>query len=282
MSRYDAMFSALGAAGEGALVAFAVLGDPDPTSSLDIVDALVEGGADALELGIPFSDPVADGPVIQRAAARALAAGMTPAGCLELVRAIRARYPTLPIGLLTYANLVVNRSAAAFYATAAGAGADSVLVADLPAEEAESFCSAARSAGVMPVLVLPQDADAGTTSAVARLGGGYTYVLGRRGVTGTGGWAGAPSAALFEALADAGCAPPLIGFGVAEPSQVEDALRAGAAGVIVGSAIVQLIERYEGRERLVQVRDLVRRLKAATRVVGSSTQGRGALEVRRP
>lgn len=270
MSRYEAMFRDLGAQGEGALVPFVMLGDPDPATSLAIIQTLIENGADALELGIPFSDPVADGPVIQRAAFRALAAGATPPQCLDLVSAIRARQPTLPIGLLVYANLVANPGLLEFYRRAAAAGADSVLVADVPSVEAAAFHSAARKAGVAPVLLLPHDADSRTIGRVARMTEGYTYVLGRAGVTGHETRAGRLNPDLFASLEAAGGPPPLVGFGIAGPDQVRQVMASGAAGVIVGSALVDLIEHYQGKDLHQRIGALLRELKAGTRVGSGS------------
>jgi tryptophan synthase alpha chain len=132
MSRYAAMFERLRARGEGAFGAFVMLGDPDPRASARVLDALVKGGADMIEVGIPFSDPIADGPVIQAAAGRALASGVRTAQCFDLIAAFRRRHPDVPVGILTYANLVLARGRRAFLAGAAEAGADSLLVADLP------------------------------------------------------------------------------------------------------------------------------------------------------
>jgi tryptophan synthase alpha chain len=259
------MFQALTPRSEGALVPFVMLGDPDPAASLAIIEALTAGGADALELGIPFSDPIADGPVIQRAAVRALAAGMTPGRSLELVYQVRARHPELPIGLLTYANPIMSRGLDAFYQAAAVYGADSVLVADVPMAEAEPFRRAARAAGVAPVFILPQDASDATVAQVARSSEGYTYVLGRAGVTGHES-RGRPDARVFAALRAAGGAPGLVGFGIGAADQVREVIAAGGAGVIVGSAVVELVERYRGDERSRRIEEFVSGLKAATRV----------------
>lgn len=243
MTRYARCFAGLAARGEGAFVPFAMLGDPDPGESLAVAAALVEGGADALELGIPFSDPVADGPVIQAAAERALGAGTTPATCLALVAEVRRRHPAVPIGLLTYANLALQAGLPRFYRAVAEAGADSVLLADLPAVEAGPFARAAREAGVEPVLTVPPEADGATIRRVAELAGGYTYLLGRPGVTGAAP-AGAPAAALLKALRGAGTPPVLVGFGISRPGQVRAAVRAGAAGAISGTAVVRIAAEH--------------------------------------
>jgi tryptophan synthase alpha chain len=244
MSRYGPMFEALAARGEGAFVPFVMLGDPDAATSLRAIETLLAHGADALELGIPFSDPVADGPVIQRAAARALAGGATVERSFALVQSLRERHADVPIGLLVYANLVVQGAPARFYGAAARAGVDSVLVADVPAIEAPPFAAAAREAGVEPVLLLPADAGPETVRRVARLGGGYTYLLARAGVTGAETQVRPPPAALLARLDEEGGAPPLVGFGISTPAQVRPLISAGAAGVITGSAVVALIEQH--------------------------------------
>lgn len=258
MTLYAAMFERLRARGEGVLGAFVMLGDPDLATSAAILDALVEGGADMLEVGIPFSDPVADGPVIQAAAVRALAAGTRTADCFRLLADFRARHPQTPVGILTYANLVVARGREAFYRAAAAAGVDSVLVADVPLIEADPFLAAARAAGVAPVLIAAPNTPPDRLARIAAEGEGYTYCVARAGVTGADSevrFAGEVIAALEAAKAP----PPVLGFGISEPEHVRLALRAAAAGVISGSAIVDRIARGE------DIRGFVRSLKEATR-----------------
>jgi tryptophan synthase alpha chain len=159
MERYDNVFAELKSRQEGAFVPFVTLGDPGPEQSLKIIDTLIEAGADALELGIPFSDPLADGPTIQNATLRAFAAGVTPTQCFEMLAAIRQKHPTIPIGLLMYANLVFNRGIDEFYAECARVGVDSVLVADVPVEESAPFRQAAMRHNVAPIFICPPNAD---------------------------------------------------------------------------------------------------------------------------
>ncbi len=265
--RYAAMFDALARRGEGALVPFAVLGDPDRATSLAVLRALADAGADAVELGVPFSDPIADGPVIQAAAARALRSGTDAAECWGLVAELRASHPSLPIGVLTYANLVVRRGAHGFYAEAAAAGVDSVLVADVPMDEAGPFRAAAAAAGVAFVAMAPPNAPPRIVHAVAEAAQGYTYVVSRPGVTGAEAALRREAAPVIAALRERNAAPPLLGFGVAKPAHVRQALALGAAGAISGSAVVaRMAALGADRERsLREIADFVRELKAACR-----------------
>jgi tryptophan synthase alpha chain len=259
MNRYAAMFDHLTALGEGAFIPFTVLGDPDPDGSLNVIDWLVESGADGLELGVPFSDPIADGPVIQAASARALASGTTPRACLELVHDARQVYPEIPIGLLTYANPVLTHGADAFYSDAAAAGVDSVLIADVPVAEVAPFADAADRHGIDPVLIAPVDADDRTLKAVATRTKGYTYVLGRAGVTGDADLATLAHETLLGRLRELEAPPPVVGFGIGSPEQVQQALRAGAAGVIAGTAIVRRIDdRRDVIEFVTSMKDATR------------------------
>lgn len=264
MSRYEAMFERLRHRGEGAFGTFAMLGDPDFGTSAAILDALVEGGADMIEVGIPFSDPVADGPVIQAAAERALAQGATPSDCFTVLAEFRERHRDIPVGLLTYANLVLSPGRSSFYRAAAQAGVDSVLVADVPILEAESFAAAARDAGVDPVLIAAANTPAPTLQRIAKLGGGYTYCVARAGVTGAGEKVSFDHAEMLATLKQHDAPPPIFGFGISRPDHVRSALAAGAAGVISGSAIVRLIAA-EPENAAPVVRDFVASMKAATR-----------------
>jgi tryptophan synthase alpha chain len=260
MSRYAAMFDRLRARGEGAFGAFVMLGDPDLEGSAAVLDALVEAGADMLEVGIPFSDPVADGPTIQAAAERALRSGVTPPGCFRLLREFRARHPEVPVGILTYANLVLGPGTESFYRACAEAGVDSVLVADVPAFEAEPFARAARRARVEPVMIAAPNTPQPTLERIAELGAGYTYCVARSGVTGADRAMELDHRTLFDILDILGAPPPILGFGISTPDHVRQALAAGAAGIISGSAIVKLVEAGS----LDAVADFVRNMKAAT------------------
>lgn len=257
-TRYEDMFSRLALERRGAFIPFAMLGNPDAIRCLDHLRELVRGGADALELGLPFSDPIADGPVIQAAATRALAAGVKRKDCWRIVGTIRKENPRLPIGLLVYGNLVYHRAPAEFYQEAVAAGVDSVLIADLPVHEAGELTAIARKAGIAPVFIAPPNADEARLAAIARAGAGYTYVTSREGVTGADAQLRRDQGALIGRLKALGAPPPVLGFGIATPDHVRAALAMGASGAISGSAIVRLLS--EGGA----VPDFVRAMKAAT------------------
>lgn len=267
MSRYHRLFERLNSAGEGAFVPFVTLGDPTPEQSLKVIDALVAGGADALELGIPFSDPIADGPTIQAATLRARNAGTRTQTCFEILTQVREKYPELPIGLLVYANLVYAPGVDSFYSRAAAAGVDSVLVADVPLEMAGPFKAAADKAGVESIYIAPPNGDEATLKAVAETGSGYTYLLSRAGVTGTETKAGTPVDTLLATLTKYDAPPSLLGFGISSPEQVRDAIKSGAAGTISGSAVVKIIEQHldQPQAMLDALTAFVKEMKAATR-----------------
>jgi tryptophan synthase alpha chain len=248
MSRYAAMFRRFKERREGAFGAFLMLGDPDLESSARHLDELITAGVDTIEVGIPFSDPVADGPVIQAAAQRALRAGVRVADCLDLIRALRERHSDVPIGILTYANIVVARTG--FIRDAADAGADSLLIADVPAIEAEPFVREMEQAGIEPVLIAAPNTPDATLQRIASLSKAYTYCVSRAGITGTHA-AGLFDRGLVERLEAAAAPPPIFGFGIATPDHVRSALATGARGVICGSAIIDLLSRGESAVNLV-------------------------------
>jgi tryptophan synthase alpha chain len=266
MDRYLDMFRRLEANNQGAFVPFVTMGDPTPETSLKIMETLVESGADALELGMPFSDPQADGPTIQGANIRALESNTTPADCFKLISQIRAKYPELPIGLLMYANLVFAKGINEFYEECAKVGIDSVLIADVPTNESQEFVEAATKHGVHPIFIAPPTASEQTIEQVAKLGGGYTYLLSRAGVTGTETKANMPITTQLDKLTKYDAPPSLLGFGISEPQQVKDALSAGAAGAISGSAVVKIIEKNlsDTETMLSELSHFVTEMKAAT------------------
>ena len=248
-SRYDKLFAALREKNEGAFVPFIMLGDPTPEASLDIIRTAVAAGADALELGVPFSDPVADGPTIQASHIRALDGGANLDSALDQVRTIRSEFPDVPIGMLIYGNVAFARGVERFYAEFAAAGADSILLPDVPVREGAPFISAAKEAGIDPIFIAPARAAERTLAGVAEHSQGYIYAISRDGVTGTE--KESETTGLDEVVASIqrfDGAPVLLGFGISSPQHVADAIAANAAGAITGSAITKIINRHVSRE----------------------------------
>lgn len=263
--RYKKLFSRANGKGEGVFIPFTVLGDPDVETSFKYIQEMVSAGADALELGLPFSDPVADGPLIQKAGLRALEAGVKVSDCFEIIARLRQDFPEIPIGLLVYANLIEARGLETFFEDAGKAGVDSALIADVPVHEIYPYQSAAKNHDVEIVLVLPLEADQETTRSVASCSEGYLYLLSRRGVTGVETEAGLPDEAFMENLKALGAAPPVLGFGISKPEQVRAAILAGCSGAISGSAVVKIIEDIgSGKAQVTDLKAFIAAMKAAS------------------
>jgi tryptophan synthase alpha chain len=281
VSRLDATFERLRARGERALVVYLMAGDPSLADTERLVVEAERRGADVVELGVPFSDPLADGPVIQRADVRALAAGTSLARVLEMVASLRARVH-LPLVLMTYYNPVLAFGLKAFARAAADAGADGVIVPDLPHEEAEPLRAEAEPAGLDLVHMVAPTSTPARVKAIARLSRGFVYVVSLTGVTGERREMPPDLDAQIRTLRLVTTKPICVGFGVSTPEQVAAVGRL-ADGVAVGSAIVRAIEQHTGTPALVEeVGTFIASLKAPLRI-GASAAPRGvsAGEVRR-
>ncbi|MEE4245495.1 MAG: tryptophan synthase subunit alpha [Kangiellaceae bacterium] len=265
MTRYAKMFEQTSAKDAIAFIPFVMLGDPNAEQCLAIIDQLIASGADGLELGIPFSDPVADGPVIQAASIRALDQGMTPEKAFELLATVRQRHPDVAIGLLLYSNLVYRAGIDKFYQNCSEIGIDSVLIADVPIREAQRFDDYSQKYNVDAVHILPPRPSDDTLQKVAQFSKGYTYVLGRAGVTGTNVSAEMPTSDIMEKLAQHQAAPSVMGFGISTPQHVADAKSHGFSGVISGSAVVSIIARHidDDQSMLSELGEFVKEMKRA-------------------
>ena len=263
MSRIATTFSTLRANGETALIPFFTAGDPDLDLTADLVRAAVDAGADAIELGVPFSDPMADGPVLQRAAGRALVGGTTLTGILGLVSELR-RDVTVPIILFGYYNPFFRYGVEAIARDAAAAGADGFLCVDLPPEEAGPLRTASQASGLDLIYLLAPTTPASRVRMIARHASGFLYFVSVLGVT--GGRSDLPHelpglVKRVRALTDL---PVGVGFGVQRPDQA--AWIAGFAdAVIVGSAIAALVEDGDRASAPARIGGFVRHLRAATR-----------------
>lgn len=248
------------------LVACTVAGDPDFAESIRIARCLAAAGADMLELVMPFSDPVADGPVIQKAGARALAAGMTPDLLFALVSEVR-KTTGIPLLIMTYANIVFQRGIVRFYQDAARAGADAVVIADVPAEEAAPFCDAALLAGIDPIFFVSPTTSPERMELILSRAQGFIYLVAAMGVTGVREGVAPETLATLRAVKQRTTVPVVPGFGISAPGHIRIYDDAGADGVIVGSAIVGIVDRYAGRPEEMEeaVGRLIRELKGASR-----------------
>jgi len=262
MSRIAETFANLRRDRRPGLVTYTTAGDHDLGRSADILKSLDRAGADVLEVGVPFSDPLADGPVIQRATERALAAGTTLAAVLDLVKSVRDDVKA-PIVIFSYANPLLRMGLPEFASRAAAAGVDGVLVLDLPIEEAVEFRSVLAANGLDTIFLLsPTTTDARIKKA-AELGRGFLYGISRLGVTGARDRVASGAEAMVRRIRQHTAMPIALGFGISRPEHVaEVGLYADAA--VVGSALVSLIAEASGSPRLLeQVESYVRDLKSA-------------------
>ncbi len=243
MSRIKDMFKA-----KKAFIPFTVLGDPDFETSKDIIKAMIDSGADMLELGFPYSDPIADGPTIQLADKRALDAGATTNRAFRLIKEIR-NYSGIPISLLVYSNLIYKRGIEKFYRDAKESGVDGVLVADIPFEESEEYTAAAKKHNISPVFLVAQTTTPRRLKEILKCAGGYLYLVSVLGVTGKRKTIEDATINLIKTTKKETSLPLAVGFGVSSPKHVKKLVSAGADGVIVGSAIIQIIERNLGDKK---------------------------------
>ena len=237
MTRIDAKFSALAAAGKKAFVSYVMAGDPDYDASLALVKGLPAAGVDIIELGLPFTDPMADGPTIQLAGQRALSAGMTLERTLDMARAFRETDDTTPIVLMGYYNPIYNRGVDKFLADAKAAGIDGLIIVDLPPEEDDELCSPAQKAGLNFIRLATPTTDAKRLPKVLENTSGFVYYVSITGITGAAAPQAvdvAPEVARIKSQTEL---PVIVGFGIRTP-EASRAIAAIADGAVVGSAIV--------------------------------------------
>jgi tryptophan synthase alpha chain len=247
-----------------AFIGFAVAGDPDQETSIKIARALIAGGTDILELGVPFSDPVADGPTIQKADDRALAAGTNPDTIFDIVRELR-KESNVPIVFLTYYNTVLKRGVEKFYRDAQEAGVDGILIADMPVEESGEVTTIAALYDIAPIFLIAQTTTDKRIEKIAGQAKGYLYLVAVLGVTGVRERVSGEAIELLHRVRRHTRLPLALGFGISTPEHAKACAAEGADGVIVGSAIVNIVEENLGdipaMERELQ--EYVKRMKNA-------------------
>jgi tryptophan synthase alpha chain len=241
MSRIATTFASLAGQRRTALIPYVCAGDPLPEATVEVMLAMATAGADIIELGVPFSDPMADGPVIQQASERALAKGIGMTQVLGFVRGFRERNQTTPVVLMGYANPIERYGIARFIGDAKGAGVDGVLVVDYPPEEAESFAAALKANALDPIFLLAPTSTEQRMKDVGRIASGYVYYVSLKGVTGAGHLDTDAVAAVLPRIREHVKIPLGVGFGIRDAATAKVVARTADA-VVIGSALVQLLQ----------------------------------------
>ncbi len=262
MSRIAAKFSELKSAGRKALIPFITAGDPEPGQTLTLMRALVDGGADIIELGVPFSDPMADGPTIQRASERALAYGVSLRIVLGMVHQFRKTDATTPVVLMGYANPIEAYGAAIFASDAKVAGVDGVLIVDYPPEECVEFSRLMKEADIDPIFLLAPTSVAARFTDVAKLGSGYIYYVSLKGVTGSAAIDLDEVARRIPAIRDKVGMPVGVGFGIRDAATAAR-IASVADAVVIGSKIIETIEQAPADEAPARVTAFLREVRTA-------------------
>ncbi|MBN2021122.1 MAG: tryptophan synthase subunit alpha [Sedimentisphaerales bacterium] len=261
MKAYKEVFSELNRA---AVIPFFVIGDPDYKTSLAIVKSAIDAGADILELGIPFSDPIADGPTIQKADVRSLRNGMTTKKALEFIKEVK-QHKDIPIGLLMYYNLVFQYGVEKFFRDFHKAGVNSVLVADLSIDDADEITGPAQNAGLDTVFMVTPNTEPQRLKVITSQTTGFIYAVSLLGVTGTRAKLSGSVKGLVARIKNVTDVPVCVGFGISRPEHAVEVAKAGADGVIIGSKIVDIIEKnLNNRKHIIgETASFIGKIKAA-------------------
>ena len=262
MSRIQTTLAALAAKQRRGLIPFITAGDPSPDTTVALMHALVRGGADIIELGVPFSDPMADGPVIQRASERALAKGVSLRQVLQFVREFRSTDKTTPVVLMGYANPIERMGEGLFIAAAAEAGVDGVLVVDYPPEECHGFAEQLKAAGMDPIFLLAPTSTEARMRSVGEMASGYVYYVSLKGVTGSGALDLDAVAAMLPVIKKHVKVPVGVGFGIRDAATAK-AIGALADAVVIGSRIIQELENTPVEQGAAAVEAFLKPVRAA-------------------
>lgn len=251
---------------EGIFIPFIVTGDPDYDTSMEIAKTLIDNGADALEIGFPFSDPVADGKTVQNSDLRAFESGMTIKKSFEFLKELR-EYTDKPFGLLLYYNLIYKHGIDSFYKKLSEIGVNAVLVADLPPEEAKDAISAADKYGIEQIFIVAQTTSNDRLKEITKVVGGFIYVASVMGTTGARTEVEHDSTDLIKRVREHTDIPLCVGFGISKPKHVKQVLDAGADGAITGSALINIIEdNLDNKEKMIQdIKEYTQDMKKATK-----------------
>jgi len=266
MKTYNEMFNNLKEKKEAAFMPFIMIGDPDFETSLEIAKTLINSGADALEIGFPFSDPIADGATIQEADTRALKNGITVDKCFKFLKKLR-RFTSAPIGLLVYYNLVYQRGIKKFYKDSMKAGVNSILIADLPPEEASNALKASREHDIDQIFIIAPSTSNKRLKMISKHASGFHYLVSVMGVTGARKEIKKSTLSFIKRVKENGKLPVMVGFGISKPSHIKEITNAGADGAIVGSAIIDIIAKnLDNQEKMLdKISKFANNMKEATR-----------------
>lgn len=267
MDRYKSTFNKLNRIKEKALIPFTVIGDPDFNTSSEIVKTIIDAGADILEIGLAFSDPIADGPTIQAADVRALSKKINTDKAFDFIKEIRNFNNKIPIGLLVYCNLVYQRGIEKFYSDAKDAGVDSILIADMPIEESDMVIKTARKNKINTVFIVSPLTTKERLKKILKRCKGFVYVVSRLGVTGARKDLQQGTLELLGRIRPQTTLPLCVGFGISKPEHVKAVCKAGADGAIVGSAVVKIIEENLNNKKLMleKIKNYTMLMKNATK-----------------
>lgn len=267
-SRYSSVFKKLNLKKEGCFIPFIMLGDPSIKISLKIIDTLIQNGADALELGIPFSDPIADGITIQKSHLRALCNKVTIKKCFLILEIIRKKYPFIPLGLLVYANIIFAYNMERFYLMCSAIEIDSILIADIPYEESNNIRNLANKNNISQVFICPPDATNQVIKKISDYSQGYVYLVSRPGITGLKKTKIKISLTnTIKLLKKYNSKPIMQGFGISKTSQIKESLKHGVSGVICGSLIINIIEKniFNNSQLIKEIELITIKLKNSTK-----------------
>jgi len=265
LNRITEKFGELASKGEYALICYVVAGYPDVETSQNVINALIRGGADFIEIGIPFSDPIADGPTIQAASNSALKKGITPEKALKLAKSIRKKNPSLPLLAMTYFNILVKPGMAKFMSQAKASGIDGFILPDMPIEEAEAYLAQASRLSLGTVFFASPNTPQSRLGRIVDCSSGFLYLVSVYGITGArNSYEDYTLNAIknVRKFVDAKI-PVAVGFGISTPTHVRSMIGAGADAVIVGSAIVNKMTKFSGKKMISDLEGFAKSMKKA-------------------